>query len=88
MSDILFIKKEVLNTMSTRGWHLIKERADAVILDMSNKAIDEEDKDKSETLVTEARAAKKFWTRLQQSLQSSTQVDSEGSEDWYEVADS
>jgi hypothetical protein len=88
MSDILLIKKEVINTMATRGWHFVTDRADAVIKDLTDKALDEESKEKRDQLVTEARAARKFWQQLSQSLQASTQVDGEGSENWYEVADS
>lgn len=91
MSDVLLIKKEVIQTQATRGWRFITERADSVILKMQNDAIDQEDKAKSETLVTEARAAKKFWKKLLESLAASTEVDAEttdqeDTEQWNEVS--
>lgn len=87
MSDILLIKKEVINTMATRGWRFITDRADAVILDISNKAIDEESKEKRDQLVTEAKAARKFWRELLQSLEVSKQAEVEDKDDgWNEIS--
>jgi len=56
---------------------------------MSDEAIDCEDKERRETLVTETRAARKFWKQLQQTLDASKQAEAEGADDsdnWYEVA--
>jgi hypothetical protein len=86
-AQLMLVKKEVIATLATRGWYFVNERAKAVITKMTSDAIDCEDKAKSETLVTEARAAKKFWNQLQQSLQVSTQVDGEVPDDgWNEVS--
>jgi hypothetical protein len=88
MYDILLVKKEVIQTMATRGWRFITDRADAVILDLTNKALDQEDKLKREEQVVEARAARKFWRELLQSLESSKNAEAETEENdgWNEVA--
>jgi hypothetical protein len=88
MSDILLVKKEILNTQATRGWRFITERADLVIKDLTNKALDEEDKAKREEMVVEARAARKFWRELLQSLEASKNAEAETADDdgWNEVA--
>jgi hypothetical protein len=86
---LMLRKKEIIATTATRGWHFITEQANAVINRMSEAAIDEESKDKSERLVSEARAARKFWKQLQQTLEASKQVEVEGagdSDDWQDVA--
>jgi hypothetical protein len=86
-ATLMLVKKEVLNTMATRGWHFIDERAAAVIQKLKDDAIDNEDEAKGKVQVIEARAAKKFWNQLQQSLQISTQVDGETPDDeWNEVS--
>jgi hypothetical protein len=88
-AQLMLVKKEVLNTMATRGWYFVNERASAVIQKMMTDAIDQEDEGKSKTAVTEARAAKKFWNSLIQSLQISTQISDSETEDndgWNEVS--
>jgi hypothetical protein len=88
--DLMLRKKEVITTTATRGWYFITEQAKDVIKKMTDDAINEEDAEKSKRLVTEARAAKKFWEQLQQTLDASKQVEVEGAgdsgDDWFEVA--
>jgi hypothetical protein len=89
MSDLLIIKKEVIQTMATRGWRFITDRADAVIKDLTDKALDEDNKEKRDQLVTEARAARKFWQQLSQSLEASKTAEAEptaDAEEWNEVS--
>jgi hypothetical protein len=90
-------KRDIVATTATRGWFFITERAEAIIKTLTNEAIDCEDKEDSERLVTEARAARKFWKQLSQALEASKQVEVEelesseavrDSDDFYEVADS
>jgi hypothetical protein len=87
--QLMLRKKEIVTTTATRGWLFIVERADAVIKQMSNDAIDEEDEVKSKRLVYEARAARKFWQSLTSSVEASKQVEVEGagdSDSWHDVA--
>jgi hypothetical protein len=92
--DLMLRKKEIIATTATRGWYFINEQADAVLKRMIDAAIDCDQKEDSEKLVTEARAARKFWKQLQQTLEASKQVEVEGAGDssddsadgWYEVA--
>jgi len=87
MSDILLIKKEIIQTMATRGWRFVTDRADAVIKDLTDKALDQEDKSKREELVTEARAARKFWRELLQSLEASKTAEADTKDDgWNEIS--
>jgi hypothetical protein len=86
---LMKVKHELIQTMATPGWRSLIDRAEAVIRQMSSTAIDCEDKAKSETLVTEARAAKKFWNSLVGSVTASTVVDGpddSNGDDFYEVA--
>jgi hypothetical protein len=87
--DLMLRKKEIIATTATRGWFFITDQANSVINRMSDAAIDEENPEKSERLVSEARAARKFWKQLQQTLDASKQVEVEGagdSDDWIDIA--
>jgi hypothetical protein len=87
MSDILVVKKELIQTMSTRGWRFITERADVVIKQMTESALDEEEKDKADRLITDARSARKFWKQFLLSLESAKQVETaDNNDEWNEVS--
>lgn len=91
-STLMMRKHEIINTTATRGWFFITERANQIIAKMTDEAIDCEDKERSADLVTEARAARKFWNQLSQALEASKQVEAEedtagdSDDDFYEVA--
>ena len=84
--DILLIRKELINTMATVGWRFVTDRADAVIKDLMEKALDAEDKATRDELVSEARSARKFWRQMLASLEASKNAEAETEGDWYEVA--
>jgi hypothetical protein len=91
-AELMLRKREIIATQATRGWLFTVERADAVIKQMTDAALDEPDKDKREQLFTEARAARAFWRQFLGSLESFKNVDApddsngDSNGDFYEVA--
>jgi adenosine deaminase len=89
-ADLMLRKRDIVATTATRGWFFIAERAETIIKQLTNEAIDCENKEDSGRLVTEARAARKFWKQLTQALEASKQVEVESETDsdsnWYDVA--
>lgn len=85
-AEILLRKKEIITTQATRGWMFTVERAEAIIKQMTDLALDEPDREKREQLVTEARSARTFWRQFLSSLESFKNVDAEPVDEWNEIS--
>lgn len=67
-NNIAHMKVACLQLIATAGWDYFRKFAETTIRELSAKAIAEDDREKRETFIADARGAKKFWEGIQERL--------------------
>lgn len=59
----LAVKAALLRITSDPSWAVIRDLADQTVYAMEQKALSEDDKEKREAFIFDARGARKFWAK-------------------------
>lgn len=80
-------KAEIVATTNSQGWYIIDRLADDTVKTMTEKAMDEQDETKRNSLFAEARAAREFLKGLRSRINSLKNVEPEPKEEETEIID-
>jgi hypothetical protein len=79
--QLMLRKREIVSTTNSRGWYFVKELAEKTIAKMERDAIDEDDETKGALLRRHAKAAREFYNKFSQQVESMRHVDAPESPD-------
>lgn len=70
-----------LQLIATAGWEYFRKFAEATIRELENKALSEDNKEKRETFIADARGARRFWSGMQERIYTASTQSTEQEED-------
>lgn len=75
------MKAAFLQLIATAGWEYFQKFAEATIRELEAKALSEDDREKRETYIADARGARKFWTGMKERIYTASTQNTEEPED-------
>lgn len=65
----LAVKQAFIRITADQSWSVIRELADEVVYELEQKALKEDDKEKRDAYIFDARGARKFWEKLLKAIE-------------------
>ena len=75
------MKASFLQLIATAGWEYFRKFAESTIRDLEGKALSEDDREKRETFIADARGARRFWSGMQERIYTASTQNTEEPED-------
>lgn len=76
-TELLLLKREVINTTNSIGWHYVLKIADELVKSAEAAVIQEQNETKIVGLQRKAQAAREFLNQFRQKIEATRQVDTE-----------
>lgn len=79
------VKAALIRLSSDPCWSVIREFAEDAVYSLEQKAIQEDDKEKRDTFICDARGARRFWKALLTAVDLAKGVDKQDDDNFLEV---